>query len=98
MSRRSEETRTAIGRAAALGTLYNAHNDYVLSRSIFTDKIPKEAIQSTDIRGSNCELCMNDTLEEKFSKFNVAVGLSASFMGGLAAVSGSGSYLSQNRT
>lgn len=93
-----EATRTAIGPAAALGRLYNATYDTVLSRSIFTADIPEEAIQSLPVPWSNYELCMSDTLEEKFSKLKITADLSASFLGGLLTVSGSGNYLSQNKT
>jgi hypothetical protein len=41
---------------------------------------------------------MSDTLVEKFSKLNITTDLSASFLGGLLTVSGSGNYLSQNKT
>ncbi|KAH6714673.1 hypothetical protein BKA61DRAFT_673999 [Leptodontidium sp. MPI-SDFR-AT-0119] len=98
MSRNMEATRTAIGPAAALGRLYNATCDTVLSRSIFTAEIPEEAIESTDVQYTSYDLCMSDTLEEKFSKLNITADLSASFLGGLLTVSGSGNYLSQNKT
>ncbi|KAF2248267.1 hypothetical protein BU26DRAFT_519989 [Trematosphaeria pertusa] len=98
MSRNRETTRTAIGPAAALGRLYDAKNDTVLSRTIFTAEIPEEAIESTDVRCSNYELCMTDTLEEKFSKLSITADLSASILGGLSTVSGSAKYLSQNKT
>lgn len=98
MSRKGEETRTAIGRAAALGRLYDATCDALLSRSIFTDQIPEEAIESIDVRCSKYELCMSDTLKEKLAKFDITADLSASFLGGLLTVSGSGNYLSQNAT
>lgn len=98
MSRNREATRTAIGPAATLGRLYDATCDTVLSRTIFTAEIPEEAIESIDVRNTNYELCMSDTLEEKFSKLNITADLSASFLGGLLTVSGSGSYLSQNKT
>ncbi|PVH80521.1 hypothetical protein DL98DRAFT_532057 [Cadophora sp. DSE1049] len=91
-------TRTALGPVATLGGLYDATDDSVLSRSIFKADIPKEAIDSIDTPSTTCQLSTQDRLHEKFAKLNIDAELSASFMGELVTVGGSGKYLSQVKT
>lgn len=88
-------TRAAIGPAASLGRLYDATTDSVLSRSIFSTDIPAEAIESNENPNTDSDFSMSDSLCEKFNKLNFDAELTASFLGGLVSVSGSGHYLSQ---
>ncbi|KAK6501043.1 hypothetical protein TWF506_003798 [Arthrobotrys conoides] len=89
--------RPALGHTAALGDLYDARSDTFISLSLLKDPPPENAIVRTDNHRSDIKVSKSETYREKLKNFNLSAELSASFLAGMVAVGGSGSYLNDIR-
>ncbi|XP_038059743.1 uncharacterized protein LOC119730783 [Patiria miniata] len=65
--------------------------------TLFGSKLEEDAVDTTDLGDTSIELVMSDNLQEKFSKLNVEAELQVSVLAGLIKLSGSGSYLGEQR-
>ncbi|XP_038059627.1 uncharacterized protein LOC119730696 [Patiria miniata] len=65
--------------------------------TLFGSKLEDDAVDTMDIAGTSIELVMSDNLQEKYNKLNVEAELQVSLMAGLIRLSGSGSYLGEER-
>lgn len=74
--------RSAIGRFAKIGDLYDATSDWFCDGSIFDDKMPFSAIKakSYSIPITFEQIVKNDTFVEKFDKMNVCPELQVSIL------------------
>ncbi|KAK3994279.1 hypothetical protein QBC44DRAFT_392776 [Cladorrhinum sp. PSN332] len=92
-------SRSAFGRVGRLGMLYNARDETLYSnKSILSEDPPAGAVQVTDAPAIKYEFTSSDTLQEKFAKLDISGDVSASLLGGLFKLSGSGKYLSTHKT
>ncbi|PKC66902.1 hypothetical protein RhiirA1_379475 [Rhizophagus irregularis] len=86
--------RKSLGRAAFIGSLYNATRDTFCGTTIFKTKIPNDSINGIDISNNELLYEYDDLYKEKFDKLDVEAELKLSVLAGLFALEGSGKYLS----
>jgi len=87
----------ALGRVAALGTLYDERSNQFLSYSLFNNEIPEGLIKSTDVPSTDLTYDYENTFKSKSESLNLSAQLKLSFMGGLGNLEGSGKYLSDKK-
>ena len=87
-----------MGEMAALGYLYDATSDSFDGTNAMRKRIPPSAIKSQDSNSMDITYISSDKLSEKCSHFEVSPELRLSVMCGLVKLSGSGSYLSDQKT
>jgi len=90
-------TRPSLGKAASLGTLYDARTDTFMPLSLLRTQPPTSAIIKTDIPSSSVKYLPLDTFKGKFNLLDVGPQLGASFLAGFINVDGSGRYLMEKR-
>ncbi|KAF6736783.1 Stonustoxin subunit alpha, partial [Oryzias melastigma] len=94
----SDQVQAALGRPFALGMLYDARKEKLITDFILWDG---DKIQSNKVRQSQkssaYEITASDSIQSKSSLLDVSASLSASFLGGLIEVGGSASYLKDNK-
>ncbi|GBC01561.1 hypothetical protein RclHR1_04230006 [Rhizophagus clarus] len=86
--------RKSLGRAAFIGSLYNAVSDTFCGTAILKAKFPDNSISKIDIPNSELFYEYEDSYMEKFNKLDVEAELKLSVLTGLFALEGSGKYLS----
>ncbi|KAM4538508.1 stonustoxin subunit alpha-like [Fundulus diaphanus] len=88
----------ALGRPFALGMLYDARKDQLITGFSLCDKETIQKNSSTKAQSSSSyHVTASDSFESKSSLLDVNVSLKASFMGGLVEVGGSASYLNDKK-
>jgi hypothetical protein len=90
--------RSALGRVARLGDLYDARSDQFQGTNIFKTRIPESCTRLTDNPSCNSIFVNEETFSEKFDKLGIAAELKLSFLSGMVAVEGSGKYLNEEKT
>ncbi|XP_038059614.1 uncharacterized protein LOC119730688 [Patiria miniata] len=65
--------------------------------TLFGSKLEDNLFDTEDLWDTSIELVMSDSIQEKFSKLNVEAELQVSVLAGLIKLSGSGSYLEEER-
>uniref|UniRef100_A0A3B3D2T6 Stonustoxin subunit alpha-like n=1 Tax=Oryzias melastigma TaxID=30732 RepID=A0A3B3D2T6_ORYME len=94
----SDQVQAALGRPFALGMLYDARKEKLITDFTLWDG---DKIQSNKVRqsqkSSTYEITASDSIQSKSSLLDLSASLSASFMGGLIEVGGSASYLNDNK-
>ncbi|KAM4537649.1 stonustoxin subunit alpha-like [Fundulus diaphanus] len=97
MSSHQIET-AALGRPFALGMLYDARKDQLISGFSLCDKETIKKNTTTKAQNSSSyHVTASDSFESKSSLLDVNVSLKASVMGGLVEVGGSASYLNDTK-
>ncbi|XP_007573619.1 stonustoxin subunit alpha-like isoform X2 [Poecilia formosa] len=88
----------ALGRPFALGMLYDARKDQLITGFSLCNKETIKKNTSTKAQNSSSyHVTASDTLESKSSLLDVNVSLKASILGGLIEVGGSASYLNDKK-
>ena len=64
---------------------------------MFKSKVPDDDLDTTDLGGDLIEITKTDNIHEKFNKLSVQGDLQVSVLSGLLQLSGSGSYLKEER-
>jgi len=93
-------TRQALGRIAKLGDFYDATSDkFCAGMSIFRQQLPPDSsdVSKIDKHFSAVEFAETSSLEEKFSKLNVAGDLQLSVIAGMCDAGVSATYLKQKK-
>ena len=67
------------------------------SDTLFCSKLEGKAVDTMDLGDTTIELVLSDNLQEKFNKLNVEAELQVSLLAGLIKLSGSGSYLGEEK-
>ncbi|POG59166.1 hypothetical protein GLOIN_2v1423914, partial [Rhizophagus irregularis DAOM 181602=DAOM 197198] len=83
-----------LGRAALIGSLYNAMRDTFCGTAILKAKFPNGSLSQIDIPNSELFYEYEDSYVEKFNKLDVEAELKLSVIAGLTTLEGSGKYLS----
>ncbi|XP_038059651.1 uncharacterized protein LOC119730712 [Patiria miniata] len=65
--------------------------------TLFGSKLKDDAVYTEDLGDTSIEIVMSDNVQEKFNKLNVEAELQVSVLTGLIKLSGSGSYLQEER-
>jgi GTPase SAR1 family protein len=86
--------RKSIGRAAFIGSLYNAMSDTFCGTAILKEKFPNDSLSKIDIPNSELLYEYEDSYVEKFNKLDVDAELKLSVLAGFFTLEGSGKYLS----
>ncbi|CAB5327258.1 unnamed protein product [Rhizophagus irregularis] len=86
--------RKSLGRAALIGSLYNAMRDTFCGTAILKAKFPNGSLSQIDIPNSELFYEYEDSYVEKFNKLDVEAELKLSVIAGLTTLEGSGKYLS----
>src|SRR6266542_2245626 len=86
--------RKSLGRAAFIGSLYNATRDTFCGTTLLKAEFPNDSISRADIPNSELLYEYEDSYREKFNKLDVEPELKLSVLAGLFALEGSGKYLS----
>ncbi|RGB32327.1 hypothetical protein C1646_743944 [Rhizophagus diaphanus] len=86
--------RKSLGRAAHIGSLYNAIRDTFCGTAILKAKFPNGSLSQIDIPNSELFYDYEDSYVEKFNKLDVEAELKLSVLAGLTTLEGSGKYLS----
>ncbi|XP_038059602.1 uncharacterized protein LOC119730679 [Patiria miniata] len=89
--------RSALGRVAKIGALYDIRTESFQGDTLFGSKLEDDTVDTMDLGDTSIELVMSDNLQEKFSKLNVEAELQVSLLAGLIKLSGSGSYLEEEK-
>jgi len=79
-------TRTAVGRIALLGDLYDARTDQFCGVSMYGGTLPSSVVEVIDSPSTKTEFVYKETLDEKFQKLNVGGELGLSLLSGLVQV------------
>ena len=79
--------RSAVGRMANLGDLYDCRSDKFCAVSLFGRQLPVDVINTVDCPSTDTFLVFKETFEEKFNKINVTAELKVSLLAGLIKVS-----------
>ncbi|XP_043958902.1 neoverrucotoxin subunit alpha-like [Gambusia affinis] len=88
----------ALGRPFALGMLYDARKDQLITGFSLCNKETIKNNSSTKAQNSSSyHVTASDTIESKSSLLDVNVSLKASILGGLVEVGGSASYLNDKK-
>ncbi|CAB4483553.1 unnamed protein product [Rhizophagus irregularis] len=86
--------RKSLGRAAFIGSLYNATRDTFCGTTIMKTEFPNDSINRADILNKELSYEYEDSYVEKFNKLDVEAELKLSALAGLVTLEGSGKYLS----
>ncbi|GBC01557.1 hypothetical protein RclHR1_04230002 [Rhizophagus clarus] len=86
--------RKSLGRAAFIGSLYNATRDTFCGTSISKTTFPDDSIIPINIQNSELFCEYEDSYMGKFNKLGVEAGLKLSVLSGLFTLEGPGKYLS----
>lgn len=89
--------RPALGQIARIGTLYDARTDAFLPLSLFTDKLPPDAVSTVDPKQKDVRLNFADSHKERFAVMGIEPELGASILAGLVKLGGSAAYLDEIR-
>jgi hypothetical protein len=90
--------RKTFDKSAALGTLYDARSDNLVSISLFDQQFPSDIIETVDIPATEFKYSFNHSFEEKFCNLNIEAELKLSVMCGLFKLEGSGMYLNEQKS
>jgi hypothetical protein len=90
--------RSALGRVARLGDLYDARSDEFRGLNLFKTKMPPSCVTVTDNPSCCNDFVYSETFNEKCEKLDVSAELKLSFLSGLITVDGSGKYLKETKT
>lgn len=94
--------RQALGQIAAIGSLYDARNDQILTKSVFLEPISKDAIFSNRLSSKECEIEKSGSPMAKFEQLGLSPEQSLSYLAGTSPyifmTRGSASHLAQKRT
>ncbi|PKY41532.1 hypothetical protein RhiirA4_441362 [Rhizophagus irregularis] len=82
--------RKSLGRAAIIGSLYNAMRDTFCGNAILKAKFPNGSLSQIDIPNSELFYEYEDSYVEKFNKLDVEAELKLSVLAGLTTLEGSG--------
>jgi hypothetical protein len=63
--------RQALGQIAAVGALYNARSDSFIPGLSVVSNVPPGTVTLTDNNTTDVQLCLSDTLKEKFEKMDI---------------------------
>ncbi|CAG8499978.1 7927_t:CDS:1, partial [Dentiscutata heterogama] len=85
--------RKALGRAAVIGSLYDATKDTFCKTSILKTELPSNSINQVEIPNSKVMSDYEESYMTKFDNFEVEPQLKISVLLGLVALDGSGKYL-----
>ncbi|XP_038060059.1 uncharacterized protein LOC119731108 [Patiria miniata] len=93
---------TLIAKGKSLGRLFLFTNQKCRQAlrngdTLFGSKLEDDAVDTMDLGDTSIELVMSDNIQEKFNKLNVEAELQVSLLAGLIKLSGSGSYLGDER-
>lgn len=86
------ESRPAFGRAAELGSLYNARSETPVPLSLFNNQLPRSCVFTTPIRKVDLSSSYVDSYKEKFEKMGIPPDAGESFLAGLVHPAGSSCY------
>src|SRR5436190_7499266 len=86
--------RKSLGRAAFIGSLYNATRDTFCGTTIFKAGYPNDSVDKADIPHTELLYEYEDSYKEKFKKLDIGAELKLSVLMGLITLEGSGKYLS----
>ncbi|KAK7588387.1 hypothetical protein V3481_007413 [Fusarium oxysporum f. sp. vasinfectum] len=90
-----------FGNIVALGSLYDAYKDRIVSQSVFADLVPADANKSAKVVSGSYRTNTSNLLADKFAKLDLSPELSLSFLAGtsdLYSTRGSGGYLLPRRS
>ncbi|RVE59241.1 hypothetical protein OJAV_G00186440 [Oryzias javanicus] len=94
----SDQVQAALGRPFALGMLYDARKEKLITDFTLWDE---DIIQNKKVRqpqkSSAYDITASDSIQSKSSLLDVDASLNASFMGGLIEVGGSAHYLNDKK-
>ncbi|KAI7761051.1 hypothetical protein LZL87_011456 [Fusarium oxysporum] len=85
-----------FGNIVALGSLYDAHKDRIISQSVFADLVPADANESVKVVSKSYRVNSSSLLADKFAQLELSPELGLSFLAGtsdLFATRGSAGYL-----
>ncbi|KAF0530837.1 p-loop containing nucleoside triphosphate hydrolase [Gigaspora margarita] len=85
--------RKALGRTAAIGSMYDATKDTFCKTTIFKTELPLNSIKRVDIPNASVMYEYEDSYMEKFKNLDVEPQLRISVLSGLVLLDGSGKYL-----
>ena len=85
-----------LGRAVRLGELYDQHSGKFLGVQLYPQSKVQEVV--TDIRNTDLSVSLSTTHEEKASLLDINANLSLDVLSGLVKVSGSASYLRDEKS
>jgi GTPase SAR1 family protein len=85
--------RKSLGRAALIGSLYNATRDTFCGTTILKAKIPSDSISRIEIPNNELSYEYEDSYKEKFKKLDVEAELKLSILARMFNLEGSGKYL-----
>ncbi|XP_038059710.1 uncharacterized protein LOC119730753 [Patiria miniata] len=71
--------------------------DHIEGDTLFGSKLEDDAVYTMDLGDTSIEIVMSDNIQEKFNTLNVEAELQVSLLAGLIKLSGSGSYLGEER-
>ncbi|CAG8725336.1 15257_t:CDS:1, partial [Cetraspora pellucida] len=89
--------RKALGRVAAIGSLYDATKDTFCKISVFKAALPPNTINRVNIPNTSLEYDYEDSYMKKFNILDVDPQLRISVLLGLVSLDGSGKYLNDRK-
>jgi hypothetical protein len=90
--------RSALGRIAKLGDLYDARTDSFCGFSMLTGAPPLSAVTLTDNFSNRTDVIYTETLEEKGTALNIAAELQVSILCLRIEASGAAKYMQEHKT
>lgn len=92
-------TRPALGQGGALGRLYDANSDKLLSETLLTtDQPPPEFVETKSLNDKGYTTRVSDSIEDRHRSFDLSADVSASIICGTIAEGWRGEYLSRGST
>jgi len=98
MSSKGTIERSALGRIATLGDLYDARSDSFCGFTMFKAKIPDTLVTTTDNNSSKTDFVYDETLQEKSHKLNISAELSISIACLPITASGSAKFMQDQKS
>ena len=72
--------------------------DLIQNASLFASDIGEDEIDIIDIEETLIELVMSDSIQKKYTKFDIEEELQLSVLAGMVTLNGSGAYFAEERT
>ncbi|KAK6642182.1 hypothetical protein RUM44_013905 [Polyplax serrata] len=91
-------TRSALGRVAFIGELYDIRSECFSSRSIFRKSLPQDLIQNIQVNSTTFDYKFTENVSDRFDLLNVEADIQVSLLCGLFEAEGCGKFINAEKT